>query len=107
LTLLNQAGRKAEKKSWKGSIFRTSKRMTIFLFLYGLINITRNLMLIVQIAQGQTELNPVSMTFYTLFTNTTGLLHMAVFGTTKEPYLATRRVFKSSQSLSNNNDISN
>jgi hypothetical protein len=80
--------------------------MIIFLFLYGLINITRNTMRIVQIAQGQTELNPVSITCYTLFTNTTGLLHMAVFGTTKEPYLATRRVFKSSQSLSNNDDIS-
>ena len=80
--------------------------MIIFLFLYGLINITRNTMRIVQIAQDQTELNPVSITCYTLFTNTTGLLHMAVLGTTKEPYLATRRVFKSSQSLSNNDDIS-
>ncbi len=80
--------------------------MIIFLFCYGIINITRDILRMVQISEGKTELDPVGVAFFTIFTNTTGIVHMAVFGTTKTPYLALRRTVMSSR-VSHNNELEN
>jgi hypothetical protein len=101
-----KAGRKAENRTWRNAIFSTAKRMIIFLFCYGIVNITRSVLRIVQISEGKSELDPVGVAFYTIFTNTTGIVHMAVFGTTKTPYLALRRTVMSSR-VSNNEELEN
>jgi hypothetical protein len=103
---LVKAGRKAENRTWRNAIFSTAKRMIIFLFCYGIVNITRSVLRIVQISEGKSELDPVGVAFYTIFTNTTGIVHMAVFGTTKTPYLALRRTVMSSR-VSNNEELEN
>jgi len=103
---VRKAGRKAENQSWRNAIFSTAKRMIIFLFCYGVVNITRSILRIVQLSEGKTELEVVGVVFYTIFTNTTGIMHMAVFGTTKTPYLALRRTVMSSRA-SNNEELEN
>lgn len=101
-----KAGRKAENQSWKNAIFSTAKRMIIFLFCYGAVNIARCVLRIAQISEGNTELEPVGVALYTIFTNTSGIVHMAVFGTTKTPYLALRRTVMSSR-VSHNEELEN
>ena len=65
----------------------------IFLSLYIALNVSRALMRIINFGRGISGLSFAEQIVYTIFTTTTGILYLVVFGTSKKHYTVLKNLF--------------
>jgi hypothetical protein len=97
---LRKATANSTDSLWKSAINRGAIFMLIFLSLYITLNVSRALMRIINLGRGISGLSFAEQIVYTIFTTTTGILYLVVFGTSKEHYIGLKKLCQKSETHS-------